>query len=394
MINFCYDRLSSDRIGYPNLATWKADPYTAEWRQFDNHWPRTIPLRLLMYLDLANIPYCVSTVVDAPAGSYYPVGISWFDFSIDYIANLSIETTKRVREGEIKLLFYYHEGDNPGRIKLYLDQLCQRRDIKTDSYVLISANSAAEQLENCIYFPDHEYFFRFVNRDQTIPAIPAERNYDFTLLNRTHKWWRASCTCDLLHHGVLSNSLWSYNTQCDIGDDPLDNPIELDSEPGWRQRVDSFYNNGPYTCDEFTATQQNDHHCVNTELYHSSYFHIVTETHFDADQSSGTFITEKTFKPIKFGQPFVVVGPQGTLAALRNTGYRVFDQVLDNSYDTIKNNTERWTAVRKLLIGMQLKGTGNLFKQCMPDIEWNQKMFLSRAVDPLNTLIEKLTCQI
>jgi hypothetical protein len=114
----------------------------------------------------------------------------------------------------------------------------------------------------------------------------------------------------------------------------------------------------------------------------------------DADQSGGAFITEKTWKPIKFGQPFVVIGTPGTLAALRAAGYDVFDDVLDNTYDTIENNTERYIAVRKLLLSMQKQGVADLFKKCRAGIIHNQLNFESRKSTPLNTLIEKLQCQI
>jgi hypothetical protein len=154
-----------------------------------------------------------------------------------------------------------------------------------------------------------------------------------------------------------------------------------------------FVSEGPYTCDELNLQKQNDHHNVNPELYTQSYFQIVIETHFDADQSNGTFITEKTWKPIKFGQPFVVVAPAGTLATLRTAGYRVFDSVLDNTYDTIENNTDRWIAVRDLLINIKTQGAKHLFEKCRDDVLHNQQMFKDRKVEPLNILLEKLQCQ-
>jgi hypothetical protein len=155
-----------------------------------------------------------------------------------------------------------------------------------------------------------------------------------------------------------------------------------------------FVLDGPFHCDLLNKHQQNNHHVVNTELYTQSYFQIIIETHLDADQSGGAFITEKTWKPIKYGQPFVVIGPMGTLAALRSAGYNVFDDVLDNTYDTIKNTTERYIAVRKLLLSMQEQGVAALFKKCQAAVEHNQLNFESRLHAPLNSLVEKLQCQI
>ena len=394
MVNFCYDVLVGGH-GHPNLARWTATPYTKEWREFDAHWPRTIPLRLLMYLDQAGIGYGIHTVDAAPTQSWYPIAISWFDFDCDYISLIPDNTKSRIKAGNIKVLFYYHEGDNPARIRSRLGKLCWANELPADCFIFVSANTAAENLDQCLYFQEHESFFRYVNRDQKFQdATGADRQYGFTMLNRTHKWWRASCVADLHHRGILDNSLWSYHTDCEIGDNPLDNPLELDLETNWRKQVTDFVARGPYKCDDLSLAEQNDHHWVNQDLYSQSYFHIVTETHFDADQSGGTFITEKTWKCIKYGQPFVIVGPAGTLAALRKSGYRTFDSVLDNSYDKIENNTKRWFAIRALLENMSKRDLGSLFAECYDDIVWNQKMFGARATRPLNILIEKLQCQI
>ena len=393
MINFCYDKLAAPNIGYPNLATWPAVPYTPEWSQFDAHWPRTVPLRLTMYLDAAHIEYGVYTVEDAPAGSWYPIAFSWFDFTCDYFSMLSIELKHRLIKGEIKILFYYHEGDNPRRIEEHLFYSQYNMLLPRNCYHFVSANTAADDINFSTYFSEHEFFFRHVNRKQRPLAAPGPRTYDFTALNRTHKWWRASIMTDLLNHCVLDNSQWSYHSDCTIDEEYNDNPIELDQDNTWRERMHKFVSSGPYMCDELNLQKQNDHRYVNPDLYSNSYFQIIIETHFDADQSNGTFITEKTWKPIKYGQPFVVVGPAGTLAALRSAGYRVFDSVLDNTYDTIKNNTERWVAIRNLLVGMKQTGVAELAKLCKNDVDHNQQVFENRTTEPLNILLEKLQCQ-
>ena len=395
MINFCYDQLILPNVGHPNLAKWVAKPFTAEWRQFDNHWPRTIPLRLTMYLDAADIPYGVYTVTDAPNGSWYPIAFSWFDFNGNYFAMVSPELKLRLIKNEIKILFYYHEGDNPVRIEEHLHLSQTGMSLPRDCYHLISANTAADQLSTATYFSDHEFFFKYVNRDQYPLSNPITRTYEFTALNRTHKWWRAAIMTDLKLCGLLNNSLWSYNSIKLDNEDYEANPIAIDIvRAGWREQMHEFVSNGPYRCDQLNECQQNDHHYVNEDLYTQSYFHIVIETHFDADQSRGTFITEKTWKPIKFGQPFVVIGPAGTLETLRTAGYNVFDNVLDNTYDTIENNTERYIAVRNLLISIQQQNVSELFKKCLSGIRHNQLNFRSRVRLPLNMLLERLSCQI
>ena len=116
----------------------------------------------------------------------------------------------------------------------------------------------------------------------------------------------------------------------------------------------------------------------------------MLETHFDADGSGGAFLTEKTFKAIKHGQPFIIVGCPGSLAALRELGYKTFDHAIDNSYDTIQDNTQRWLAVKSAISKLKSQNLDTWFDSCRSDIEHNQHLFCSSKADRLNTLIERI----
>ena len=388
-INFCFDHMSSPgRLGYPNLAR-----SGLQGHEFDNQWPRTVPLRLLVYFDLAGIETRSFTVKDAPVKSWYPVALAWHDFDCDYISLMSPAVISRVKNRDIQILFYYHEGDNPAKIKQHIDTLCCNHELPRDCYLFISANTAAADLNNFAYFPDHEHFFRYINRRQYMPEIfIGTRAHQFTALNRTHKWWRASCMADLLRSHVLDRSLWSYNTHCTIDDNEIDNPLELDSIEGWRSNVKSFVSQGPYFCDSDNDQSHNDHRRVPINLYHDSYCHLILETLFDADQSGGAFLTEKTYKAIKFGQPFVIIGTAHSLRTLRQQGYKTFDHAIDNSYDEIIDNTQRWLAVRKSILEIQSQDMHGWFLRCLSDLKHNQQIFNDVKKASLNNITPRLSC--
>jgi hypothetical protein len=340
-----------------------------------------------MYFRRAKIPFNVHTVCSAPAGAFYPVALGWHDFDCDYFALMSPIVHEKLRAQEIRVLFFYHEGDHPGRIQQRMDRLCRYHELPQHCYLFISANSAADRYERCKFFNDHEYFFSYINRHQTVTvATDHPRTHRFTALNRTHKWWRASVMSDLYHHGFLQDSLWSYNTTCTIGDDELDNPLELDAQSGWRTWLRDFLDRGPYLCDTADSDAHNDHRQVNTDLYLGSYCHLVIETLFDVDGSGGSFLTEKTFKCIKYGQPFVIIGPVGSLAVLRAQGYRVFDHAIDNSYDLIENNTQRWLAIKHTLANINQQDMHQWFLRCLPDVIHNQQVFATMSHDALQRL--------
>ena len=377
---------------YPELAKWSAEPYTPAWRQFVQHWPNTVPVELYEHFNTHGVDYdlCEFNAANSTNIPYYAIGIGFFNFEVDYFELMLPTTRQQLQQEQLTVLFYYHEGDNPYHIKQRLDQLCQRHRLPSTCYRFISGNTAADAVKNFVYFPDHELLYWHRNRQ--VPPTPAHANprpYDFTVLSRTHKWWRATAMTDLYKTGLLKNCLWSYNTHLALDESETDNPIEVDTL-GISNDVAEFLNAGPYTCDTLTADQQNDHHMITTAHYTDSYCNIVLETHFDADQSGGAFLTEKTFKAIKHGQPFVVVGCAGSLAALRKLGYRTFDHAIDNSYDAVIDNTQRWTAIKAAIIKLKSQDLHAWFESCRNDIEHNQQLFCSTKADRLNTLLERL----
>jgi hypothetical protein len=377
--NFRADCVVHDKA-YPALAKWPARPYTPEWREFVYHWPNTIPCELHEHCATHDFPYTISS----NSGDFYTIGIGFFNFDVDYFALIP----PQILESQTPIVFYYHEGDNPYHIKQRLDALCVQHNLSTSCYQFVSGNTAANHIPGFHWFPDHELLYWHRNQS-IIPSATnlTARTFNFTLLSRTHKWWRATVVADLYRDGLLDHSLWSYNT-VSIGDPEQDNPIEVDTL-GIRADVYKFLKHAPYTCDILSADDHNNHHITEMSHYTDSYFNIVLETHFDADGSGGAFLTEKTFKPIKFAQPFVMVGAPGSLQALRDLGYRTFDSVIDPHYDTIQDNTLRWLAAKSVVAEIK-QNPAQLFAACQQDVQHNQQLFLSSKYNRLNSLLERL----
>ena len=74
------------------------------------------------------------------------------------------------------------------------------------------------------------------------------------------------------------------------------------------------------------------------EPYIDTYFSLVTETIYDYPHS---FRTEKIWKPIAMGHPWICVSNAGFYRDMRNMGFLTFDSVIDESFDSIDNNQER-----------------------------------------------------
>jgi hypothetical protein len=65
-------------------------------------------------------------------------------------------------------------------------------------------------------------------------------------------------------------------------------------------------------------------------LYDNSLVNIVTETYFF---NNIIHITEKTYKPIAFMQPFILLGAARSLQHVKDMGFRTFGEFWDETYD-------------------------------------------------------------
>ena len=77
-----------------------------------------------------------------------------------------------------------------------------------------------------------------------------------------------------------------------------------------------------------------------------SLLYLVTETVATGHRHH---LTEKTFKPIAMGMPFVIVGTQGSLKYLRSYGFKTFGDLWDESYDDEPDDSKRIEKIAKVL---------------------------------------------
>jgi hypothetical protein len=190
-----------------------------------------------------------------------------------------------------------------------------------------------------------------------------------------------------------TDGYFSYGNSIDSGESENDNPIEVDNYYGLRARTKTFLSVTPFSADDLSNDEHNDHTTHVAKHYANSYINIVLESHMDVDGSGGVFLTEKTFKPIKNSQMFIIFGACGSLQMLRDMGYKTFDHVLNNSYDSIEDTTLRWKTVMDMVVST-LKGSiseiHEMYIKCQEDIIHNQDLFNGTKVNRLNSIITEL----
>jgi hypothetical protein len=110
------------------------------------------------------------------------------------------------------------------------------------------------------------------------------------------------------------------------------------------------------------------------EIYNQTAYSIVTETGAD---NRYCFFTEKTAKPIMARRLFVVFSGYKFLHNLRKIGFHTFDTVIDESYDLIYNDHDRWSAAFDQVQQLCKLDQQTVFEKIAPIVEHNYNLLMN-----------------
>ena len=115
--------------------------------------------------------------------------------------------------------------------------------------------------------------------------------------------------------------------------------------------------------------------CAQSLIYH------VTETVYSGRR---LHLTEKSFKPIALGMPFILTATAGSLSYLRSYGFKTFGEFWDESYDLEIDDfvrAEKVASVLKTLDDLSKQEKQELFQACWPVIEHNWNWFYKNGFE-------------
>ena len=192
---------------------------------------------------------------------------------------------------------------------------------------------------------------------------------DFNCLNGHNRWHREYMMLKLIDAGLHTHGLISHGkidlqefhdlgfaqATLDLADSIL--PLMID-DPGFTRRG--------YSANE-----------LNENFYLNSWLSVVTETHADDDELV-LLLSEKVFKPIYAMHPFLVLGDRGTLARLKEMGYKTFDGLLDERYDNECLTDRVEILIKNLKTLRDIKDKAGWFNECRDVCLHNQTTFVNR----------------
>jgi len=206
------------------------------------------------------------------------------------------------------------------------------------------------------------------------------------------------CAISLLHYiGLFSNSLVSFPNLSDskegVGTSPQDALSKLRNSKYKKLTFSAQYilNLLPLKIDSFTEKGNNLVTKIDYNNYINSWCSFVTETGVD---SSVIRITEKSFKPLALGHPFILFNHPNSLYLVKDFGFSIFENIINQNYDSIIDSADRLDAIGDALLDFSEKISLNeegfmteLKENSKFNINWTRNGFLNlyrkRYVEPL-----------
>jgi hypothetical protein len=263
-----------------------------------------------------------------------------------------------IREGRSKImLIFLYEGYSGSKGNYDLEIIEKWRiesNLPKDSIYYVSGNYLIQELidKKVLNFqgrPIH-YFEPWNRYDETevVKFKPIDDRYLFLSYNRNPRPQRIQFLLIMLREQLFHRGWISLNN--------------LIYEPMPGDNLDDFNylkENTPFVIDTRYDLFYNLAINITKEDYEKTFISVVTESLADDDT---LFFSEKIWKPIMVGHPFILYGNQHSLKLLKEWGFKTFDRWIDESYDDVLDRVQRAEMVVKELKKFENKSVDELTK--------------------------------
>lgn len=166
----------------------------------------------------------------------------------------------------------------------------------------------------------------------------------FLNYNRQPRVHRLLFFLELMRHNLLSCGLVSFNTASNMFYEPRPHVEVYDAD--LLPFLDVFETDHKMRMVIDVDTTENLASDLTLKNYEDTFISVVSETWACDDM---LFFTEKIWKPIFIGHPFILIGNPGSLKKLKSWGYKTFDKWIDESYDEVVPLKERYSIILREL---------------------------------------------
>ena len=243
---------------------------------------------------------------------------------------------KQLAGNGIEKAFYLLSGDwanaHPEKELSVLQKLINFFQSKVEQPAIYVFNyfEEAMALSKKMQYPEYSYAVRLADLNRNKDVLRH-----FICLNRVVKDYRLYLSYTFYRNNLLERSFItqdSYTGEQDFRFGHHTNKALHDIMAG--EQFERFRQTLPWRLD-FDEVKKYDWDTVPMDAMNQSFCWVVTETAFSDTLPSQSFrLTEKTYKPIAFFMPFIMVGNPFILKKLREAGYQTFSRWWDEDYDS------------------------------------------------------------
>jgi hypothetical protein len=292
--------------------------------------------------------------------------VSFFYENLDIgFSCISEKYLNDVRNGKSKIvLMLLYEGTSGSKDNYDLEIINKWRkdsNLPTNSIYFCCGNLLCNQITikkglgiTSIPMLDFEMWNTY--QGDVVDYNPIDNKNLFLNYNRNPRAHRIEFLSNVLNNNIFNRGLISLGKVIDGGNEFL-------------------INNSPITIDDTYDLKFNKACDISKGDYEKTFMSVVSETLVDEDT---LFITEKTWKPIMVGHPFMILGNKGTLKYLKSIGYKTFSHWINEEYDDILDSATRSIKIVEELEKLSKKSVEELMeirKEMMEICKHNHENF-------------------
>jgi hypothetical protein len=288
---------------------------------------------------------------------YYPIYVNYNLYPVEVMNNMldSFKIPDEViaavkKQNCIILIVNSYEGwDLDDLDKLIRKTILQKYNLTFSNVVYCTGNLNTISKNNVknIHHNHWEGIFDFYKNIE-----PFTNSFDFfhkKVFSDTHRNYKFICLQRRLKPQRLALMLELYNEKSKIltmGTDSNEKDFKSvtkrlkNTYSSSYKKFKQFHTKLPIEYD-VNLMNENPTHDSNFKKYIDSYLNIVSETYFENNRNQ-LFFSEKIIKPVVFFQPFILFSQTGSLEKFKQLGFNTFEPYIDESYDLIDNDTDRF----------------------------------------------------
>jgi hypothetical protein len=260
-----------------------------------------------------------------------------------------------------------------------IDQWCKNHKFNANQVYYLHENFNQSLVPNNANFTLRSFttFFCWLQDDPVHESrfILKDNQYLYLLYNRANRMHRWILGAQLVQRDLLKLGKCSYEI---LGPDKHTMSKNASASPALSDLVPAMRDLEkicPLTLEYDSLLINNPVHRINKRHHETTFMSIVTETLCDGE----LFFSEKIWKPVIAGQPFMLLGSPGLLRMFKSWGFKTFDIWFDESYDDVSNVRKRSEIiVREVekLSKLNITELQAIRNEMMPVLQHNQLRYI------------------